>query len=333
MEEKGRNVVRQLCFHMDSTPIYPKWGGYGYDRRCDCLVLSLSPGSALPEKGVHPTAWAAEQGASSLPRLCSTQQVSHGLLRKRLGTMGQAGDKASLQESVPPVWKGTLWLHSHRGVSNVSLSSSVCPQFQKWPYSTLCSGNPSCRYCKAFLCHCFGAFKKRRCKSTSSLWVTWSPIRGKVYLHFDFSSEKWLMPVLQKLYKASFKLPPPAKKGVIHQRLFVSLISWIISQMELPRWPSVLQGQKRMCNIKTCLSPTNVARNIHTRNIYHNSKSLDWIKGGGFFIITSWHRVPHYNKMAICSQRPWSKLEKITRSFIHKTSNAINGSCMPKWPL
>lgn len=24
MEEKGRNVVRQLCFHMDSTPIYPK---------------------------------------------------------------------------------------------------------------------------------------------------------------------------------------------------------------------------------------------------------------------------------------------------------------------
>lgn len=47
----------------------------------------------------------------------------------------------------------------------------------------------------------------------------------KVNLHFGLNPEKWLMPVLQNLYKSFFKWPPLTEKTrVIHKRLFVSLI-------------------------------------------------------------------------------------------------------------
>lgn len=59
------------------------------------LVFSSPQALLCLKKGVHPTAWSAEQRANSLPRLCSTQQASHGLPRQLLRTMGQAGDMES----------------------------------------------------------------------------------------------------------------------------------------------------------------------------------------------------------------------------------------------
>lgn len=63
MEEEGRNVVRQLCFHTGLHTRLPKVRSYGYDRGCDCPVLSLTPGSALPRERGAPYCLGSRAGS------------------------------------------------------------------------------------------------------------------------------------------------------------------------------------------------------------------------------------------------------------------------------
>lgn len=227
MEEKGRNFMWQPCFPMGlQSPSYPKWESWGCDWRCDCLFTS--PGALYcPKNGVHPTAWSEEEGACSPPRLCSTQQDSQEFLSELLGIMAQARDMDSCWTARPgcknvshPCAKKyygciptiLFQMSPSAALSVLNFTSGLNPLY------VLITPRP-------LLCYSFGAFKERQCKSISSLWVTHQG-QSLLTLWFQFW-KKWLMPVLQNLYKASFNgpLPPPVKKGVIDQRLFVSLIN------------------------------------------------------------------------------------------------------------
>lgn len=190
MEEKGRNFVWRLCFHMGlQAPSYPTWGVWAVTEGVTVLFSTSSQALYCPKKGVHPTACSEEEGASSPPRLCSTQQASQGLLGELKGTMAQARDMDSCRMARPGCKKVShLCAKRHYGciptilfqMSPSAVLSVLNFRSGFTPLYVLTTPRPSCVTALVLL---------RKGSTSLSQAFEW-PIRVKVYLHFGFNSEK-----------------------------------------------------------------------------------------------------------------------------------------------
>lgn len=171
MEEKRRNLMWQL---------FPCVSNHPSTQSKEVVVMSegvtllffLSPKLRTAQRKEHTLLLGQQSrdlahcsGSAAPDRLPWAPEATTGDRGPGKGHGKLLHSKARLQESIPPVWKGTILLHSHHFVSNVSLCSSACALLQKRPYSISCFDNPGCKYCEAFPYYCFGAFNRKQCKS------------------------------------------------------------------------------------------------------------------------------------------------------------------------